>query len=242
MIEVIKKGIKKVIFTFIKPPLEYVKNSYAQAGEDVIMQFLFYGKHIKHPSYLELGVYLPDSHNNTYLFYRNGSRGVCVEADETLIDNIKAVRKEDTVLNVGVGFSDDAYADFYIFNDAALNTFNKEEAEFRERHGTHKIEKVAKVQIKSINSILRENFPNYPHILSIDIEGLDLEVLKTLDFTSFPIPVICVETCIYSENHIKPKNTDIAHFMISKGYFMYADTYINTIFVKQDWFYETDAK
>jgi len=29
---------------------------------------------------------------------------------------------------------------------------------------------------------------------------------------------------------------DVSKFLISKGYEIYADTYINTIFVKKEWF------
>lgn len=241
MINTLKKGIKKLVFHFIKPPIHYVKTSYAQAGEDVIIKFLFDSKKIHQPSYLELGVFFPDVHNNTYLFYKNGSRGVLVEADESLINNIKQVRSEDTVLNIGVGINDSTVADFYVFNDSAISTFDKEEAAYREKQGTYKIVKVLKIPIKSINKIISENFTTYPLLLSIDVEGLDLNILKTLDFSSYPISVICAETCTYSENHIKPKDDRIAEFMNSKGYFLYADTYINSIFVNSKWFYGDES-
>ena len=113
------------------------------------------------------------------------------------------------------------------------------EAEKRETSGTYKIKEVVKVPLVTINQIIKENFPAYPDFLSIDIEGLDLEVLKSLDFNKYPIPVICIETCVYSENHIRPKDLTIAEFIIPKGYEVYADTYINTIFVKTDWFYKS---
>jgi hypothetical protein len=93
------------------------------------------------------------------------------------------------------------------------------------------------VPLVNINRIIEENFKELPDFLSIDIEGLDLPVLKTLDFQRFPIPVICAETCQYSENHIKPKDKSIENFLVTKGYFAYADTYLNTFFVNEKWFY-----
>ena len=66
---------------------------------------------------------------------------------------------------------------------------------------------------------------------------MDLLVLQSLNFDEYPIPVICAETCTYSENYIKPKDLRISEFMRGKGYFVYADTYINTIFVNSKWFY-----
>ena len=65
---------------------------------------------------------------------------------------------------------------------------------------------------------------------------MDYEVLKSLDYNKYPIPVICAETCAFSETHIKPKERMIEDLMLSKGYLVYADTYINTIFVNEKWF------
>lgn len=228
--------VKKLILRFVR--LFVFQNSYAQAGEDVIVKFLFDSKKNAIKSYLDLGTCSPDSHNNTYLFYTLGIRGVCVEADSSLIARIKKIRRKDVVLNLGVGVhGQSAWADFYIFDQPALNTFNKEEASFREKHGTYKILKVEKIQIKEINSIIKENFNEYPDFLSIDIESMDLKVLQSLDFDKYPIPVICAETCTYSEDHIKPKDLKISEFMLENGYFIYADTYINTIFVNYKWFH-----
>lgn len=235
MMQKIKNGIKKIVYSIIPPP--YIPPSYSQAGEDAILRFLFndFGK--KKIQYLDIGTNSPDYGNNTYLFYRNGSRGVCIEADISLIDKIKAVRQGDKVINAGVSFSEEKEADFYIFDVAAINTFDKKEAEYRSSFGNYKIVKVVKVPLININDLIKNNFSTHPDLLSIDIEGLDFAVLQSLDYASYPIPVICVETCTYSENHIRPKDRSIAEFMVTKGYEVYADTYINTIFVNKKWFY-----
>ena len=188
--------------------------------------------------YLDIGTNSPAHCNNTYLLYKKGNRGVCVEADKTLIPGINHMRPGDKVINGGVAVSDAMEADFYIFNVKGLNTFDAAEAERRQMRGTFKVTEIVKVPLLHINRIIQENFISYPDFLSIDIEGLDLEVLKSLDFDRYPIPVICVETCVFSENHIRPKDYSIAEFVLSKGYEVYADTYINTIFVYKKWFYK----
>jgi len=238
MIAGVKKAIKRMVFAVVKPPIKTIMSSYAQAGEDAILRYLFESTGVRHPSYLELGVCKPDIGSNTYLFYQTGSKGVCVEADASLIDKIKAVRSEDVVLNVGVGNEDGKELDFFIFNEPSLNTMNREEAESRERHGTYRITKVVKIKVQTVNTVIADHFPSFPDLLSIDIEGMDLAVLKTLDFERYPIPAICVETCTYSENHIKPKDYSVQDFMLKQGYFIYADTYINTVFVNSKWFYQ----
>ena len=48
--------------------------------------------------------------------------------------------------------------------------------------------------------------------------------------------MICVETVAYSESHIRRKEHAIADLLESRGYFLYADTFINSIFVRDAWF------
>ena len=218
--------------------LKYIltKTSFSQCGEDAIVNFLFNSFGKKSIEYLDIGTNTPDLGNNTYFFYKNGGKGVCVEADINLIDNLKKVRPKDVVINAGVSISDQKFASFFLFNESALNTFNEVEAIQREKSGKYQIINKIEVPLKKINDIIKENFIKFPDFLSIDIEGLDFEVLSTLNFQQFPIPVICVETCTYSETHIKSKDSNIINLMQSKGYDIYADTYINTIFVNKKWF------
>ena len=235
MLKTLKRIIKKVTYSIVPPP--QVPASYSQAGEDAVLRFLFADKKLARISYLDVGTNPPDFGSNTYLFYRSGSTGVCVEADRSLIPDIARLRPRDKVLNVGVSTGTAGEADFYIFDVHGLSTFDKAEADKRAASGQFKLTEVAKVKLIDINTILRDNFAQRPDLLSIDIEGLDLAVLKTLDFDRYPIPVVCVETCRYSEDHVRPKDHAIAEFMLTKGYEVYADTYINTIFVQKAWFY-----
>jgi FkbM family methyltransferase len=235
MLAAIKRFIKTATFRVIPPP--YVPASYSQAGEDAILRFLLSEKKMPRISYLDIGTNTPDFGNNTYLFYRSGSTGVCVEANQTLIPEIARVRPRDTILNLGVSINGSAEADFYVFDPKAISTFDKAEADRRAASGTYKLTEIIKVRLVDINTILRDNFERCPDLLSIDIEGLDLSVLRTLDFERYPIPIICVETCRYSENHVRPKDLSVAAFLTGKSYETYADTYVNTIFVKKDWFY-----
>ena len=207
------------------------RTSFSQAGEDAIIRYLFADYGLSKISYLDLGTNSPDYGNNTYWFYLNNSTGVCVEADSSLINRIKKVRTNDIVLNLGVSTSYEKEEYFYIFNQPDLNTFNELEAIEKAKSGKYKILSKKLVSLVSINTILEKYFTNCPDLLSIDIEGLDLDVLKSLDFNKYPIKVICAETCLYSENHIRSKNINLIQFMETKNYEVYGTTYINTIHV-----------
>ncbi|MBS1966369.1 MAG: FkbM family methyltransferase [Chloroflexi bacterium SZAS-1] len=209
--------------------------SYAQCGEDIIVRFIFNALRIKQPSYLDLGAHTPVHLSNTFLFYRTGSRGVCVEPDPTLFAAFKRKRPHDICLNIGVGTKEDV-ANFYIMTSRSLNTFAQAEAERYQSYGKQRIEAIVPIQLNPINQIILQNFSTPPYFLSIDIEGLELPILQELDFAALRPMVLCVETIEYTEDRTEQKRRDLIEFVQSKGYMIYADTYINTIFVdRQIW-------
>src|ERR1700722_18369037 len=134
MIKRIARKIKRTILP--KSGIVTYHNSYSQAGEDLILSFLFTDKKMSSISYLDIGAGSPVYSNNTYLLYTKGNKGVCVEADKSLIPAIKEVRPKDKVINAGVAVSDLKEADFYTFEIKGLNTFDKAEAEKRAALGT----------------------------------------------------------------------------------------------------------
>lgn len=232
----IKEKLKKslnLFFEFKKGFSKYKKLSYSQTGEDLIIDFIFEQLNVQQPSYLDLGAHHPFYLSNTYLFYKKGGKGVNVEPDPFLIKRFRKSRKNDINLNVGIGFNDsEKIADFYIMSARALNTFSKEEAIKVQNYGTYKIEQTVKVPILSVNKIIEEYFPSTcPNFISIDVEGLDYEIIKSFDFNKFRPDVFCIETITYTEDKSEHKIREIYDYLSSKGYFAYADTYINTIFV-----------
>jgi Methyltransferase FkbM domain len=91
--------------------------------------------------------------------------------------------------------------------------------------------------LQSVNEIILEHFSgNAPDLISIDVEGLDFEILSSIDFRKYRPTVICVETISFSDNFGGVKNKDIPEYLQQHGYFLYADTWINSIFVdKSRW-------
>ncbi|MFA6087612.1 FkbM family methyltransferase [Mucilaginibacter sp.] len=238
----IKKAIKKIVFKVIKPPIISVNNSNSQAGEDRIIQYLFSSMGISSFSYIDIGANDPIGCNNTYLFYNWGCRGVLVEPDLNFSERIKSARPNDIVVNAAISNEGNKNADFFVFNEPSLNTLSKEDAEMRVKSGMYKLTETRSIRLITIEDIIHENLNGtVPHLISLDIEGVDYQVLKAFDFEKYPVPVWIVETCEYSENHIKPKVTSIIDLMLSKGYFVFADTYINTIFVDKKWFNNYNA-
>jgi FkbM family methyltransferase len=213
----------------------YYRKSYSQLGEDLIIDFMINQFAIQKPSYLDIGAHHPTWLSNTYFFYKKGSNGVCVEPDPALLNRIKSVRPRDICLNVGVGLTEQTEADFYIMSERTLNTFSKPDAEkYQQYYDNCKLEKVVKIKMININDIIRENFSSCPNIVSIDVEGIDLEVLKSVNFNMYRPEIFCVETMLYNDDKSVCKSGEIINFMKNNGYFLYADTFINSIFVDSE--------
>ncbi len=219
----------------------HVRRSYSQSGEDIIISDLFNRLRIKSPRYLDIGANDPVSLSNTYRLYQRGASGVCVEPNPILCDKIRRKRSRDTCVNAGVAFDDKREADFYVFpeNFNGLNTFSKEEAEFwqnegNEEIGRHTIEKVVKMPLFDINELMQQYFQPHPNLVSIDVEGFDFQILQRINFNRFQPEVFCIETLGFAEDNKEIKKTAIIRFFLDKGYFVYADTYINTIFCRKE--------
>lgn len=236
-----KNNVNKFIYKIFTPPQiqsNYHSMTFSQAGEDCIVNYLLQSLGIYQPSYLDIGANQPIYGNNTYLFYLKGGKGVCIEPDPSVFLLLEKERPRDECLNIVINTgSVEEELDFYIFSESSLNTLSKEEAMNREKDGTHKIKDIIKVKAKNINQVFKEYFKTAPDFLSIDVEGLDYEILNSIDFALYRPIVICTETIAYSETAYKEKIPMIQELLESKGYLVFGDTHINTIFVDGNVYY-----
>ncbi len=216
--------------------------SFSQTGEDLIVDFIFKAMGVSRPTYIDIGAFDPIKLSNTALFYLNGSRGITVEPNPLNFSRFIENRPEDINLNVGV--SDIVgEIDYYMFDAPTLNTCSKEESEIFQRGGDHKIIDTIKVKSDTLKNIVKNNCDGiFPDFLSLDAEGADKIVLQAIDYEKNYPKVICLETISFSDRisfskeDAATKDDKIINFLLSKGYVLFADTYINTIFVKKNCF------
>lgn len=206
--------------------------SYSQCGEDCIIDFLFMWLGITNVSYLDIGAHHPTWLSNTYFFYRKGNSGVLIEPDMDLCPNLSKLRPRDKVLNIAVGLDGIDVIPLYIMSSRTLNTLDEAQAMALDASGDDKIEAVRNVQRMGINTLLETYFSNAKlNFVSLDIEGMDLPLLQAWDFARYRPEVFCVETLTYTKNNTETKVDSIIKHMQNMGYILYADTFINSIFV-----------
>jgi FkbM family methyltransferase len=213
------------------------KVSYSQSGEDIIADYFFESIGIEKPTYIDIGANQPVKGSNTYLFYLKGANGICIEPDLTLIASLKKERPKDIVLNIGISTNIAAEADFYYFDGHynAWNTFSKQDADNKTNESGIEY-KVSKVQLDTVNNIVAKHQFKHVNFISVDVEGLDLGILKSIDFDEIRPQLICVETIEFSLRNTVKKNHEIINYVLTQGYHVYADTNLNTLFCRNDIF------
>ena len=171
--------------------------SYSQFAEDILIDTLFTQTlNTPQPSYLDIGANKPKAGSNTYFFYLKKCYGVCVEPDITLYHKFCTARPKDKVINAGVGVGDIKEALFYYFPEpyTGWNTFSKEDADIKKTQTGVQYKNDKVIPFININTLIKENFKTCPDFISIDVEGLDFDILKSLDFESYAPSVFCIET------------------------------------------------
>jgi FkbM family methyltransferase len=212
-------------------PLYEGRRSFAQQGEDLILYNLLHHElKLETPTYLDIGAGDPVLSNNTYALYCTGSRGVLVEPNPVLVEKLKTVRPGDVVVAAGIGLKATTEADYYVIRGRwPLNTFSREDvAELRRQSTEDPVEKVIKLPLIQINRLIADHFQHAPDLLSIDIEGMDLAVLRSLDFRAHRPAAICAET---KKPWMSHDRTPIARLLRPKNYVACAGSLYNTIFV-----------
>jgi FkbM family methyltransferase len=212
---------------------EFAKISYAQCGEDMIIDHIFQSLGIVHPSYIDVGAHHPYKFSNTAYFYHKKSRGINIEPDPFLIKSFYRSRPKDINLNCGV-CTFRGIMDLYLMSTTTLNTFSVEGAKSLERDHGFKIKGIEKIPVDTLANILDQyNGGKFPDFLSLDVEGLDFDILTSIDYSSNSPTVICVETISYSGSGRGEKANDLIKYLQDQDYIAYADTNVNTIFVKR---------
>lgn len=204
--------------------LLYRRPSYSQEGEDRVLE-RYFGT-CGPGFYVDVGAHHPHRFSNTYLFYKRGWRGINIDAMPGSMEPFKRMRVRDINLEMGVGAAS-AVAKFYVFSEPALNTFDEAIAKSHE-NSEYKITRIVDVPIERLEDILARHLPQGMAIdfLTIDVEGLDLQVLQSNDWTRFRPKVVLVEAVGNDLNDIAAIPT--AHFLITNGYKLYAKT-VNTL-------------
>ena len=205
--------------------------SFSQQGEDIVLFHVLRDLlKLSAPTYLDIGAAEPVLGSNTYLLYCTGSRGVLVEPNPEYVEKLRLRRPNDVVVAAGVGVGKETEADYYVIRDhAPLNTFSREVvAKLRAGASVDPVERVVRMPLVPVNEVIATHLGKAPDLLSIDVEGLDLAILKTLDFGNYRPGAIIAEAIPMDSPGV---NSELVKFLLSKRYVVRGGSTINTVFV-----------
>jgi FkbM family methyltransferase len=201
--------------------------SYSQEGEDLILERIFINRETGF--FIDIGAHHPFRFSNTYLFYKKGWKGINIDPNPNSKQLFDAMRPRD--INVELGISDQkGELNYYNFQEKALNTFSEPLAK-QYLDGNWKLENIIKIQTITLAEILNTHLSSNQRIdfMTVDVEGLEKEVLSSNDWAKYKPEMILVEMLDSSINSLS--ETEIARFLFGLGYFLFAKTF-NTVFFK----------
>jgi len=193
----------------------------------------------KNGTYFDVGAHNGVTFNNTLYFARfNNWKGINIEPIKSVFEQLIINRPYAVNLNCAVS-NNDGTAEF-ICNTGYTEMLSGLKHEYDSRHNArlqNEIKqnggttKIIKVETKKIETICDDNNITHINYLSIDVEGAEFDVIKSINFDKLFIDVIEFENN-YDDNsipiieYLKNKNYVIIHksidiFMIHKNSVFY---------------------
>lgn len=221
----IKRLIKKLTLLRKAFFTDFLKVHFSQFGEDIVLKELL-RKDVKNGFYVDVGCYHPKKYSNSYYLYRLGWRGINIDMEEDKVSLFKMVRRHDH--NVQCAVSDrQEKVRLYRFDSYGLGSTIDPDSVDRERS----LLDVTYVDTRTLNQII-ETSPfrgRQIDVLSIDVEGMDYNVLKSLNLDTYKPKIIIVE-----DNHRNIEevlDTKIYNLLKQKGYVLRSWAFYSLIFV-----------
>jgi FkbM family methyltransferase len=206
----------------------YRRYSYSQEGEDLILWRLLEGT--QKGFYVDIGAHHPTKFSNTYLFYRAGWSGLNCDPSPGSMKRFARVRPRDINLEIGISDRETSLV-LYMFEEPTLNTFDvglvpAYAAKFR-LLGTRRVPTLP------LRAVLSQSLPPGRTIdfLTIDVEGFELSVLQSNDWSRYRPAFVLVECQGVTLATLSENRT--YHFMKANGYEVCAKTMQTFFFAAQ---------
>lgn len=181
---------------------------YADNGEDIIIQGLF--NHKKDGFYIDVGCYHPVRASLTHLLYKKGWKGVNVDISKDTINLFNIARPNDK--NINIGIADKEGEDFY-YQSSHINQANS----FKFYDSVKKV----KVQITTLDNIIKNLGIEKIDFLNIDVEYRDFKALQGLNLNNVRPSLIAIEdNDAYDIADVII--SDIYKYMTNNEYFLYS--------------------
>jgi hypothetical protein len=171
----------------------HVIKSYSQEGEDMFLQRIFEGEECGF--YVDVEAHHLHGFSNTHFFYKRGWKGINIEPNPAAIEAFRVGRKGDISLQLGV-VEQFGSLKYYFFDEPTLDSFDGELVKKRLASIQYKVVRTSDIPVERLDHILTDYFPpdTKADVLSIDIEGLNFQVLKLNNWDLYKPQCVLVES------------------------------------------------
>jgi FkbM family methyltransferase len=208
----------------------YARRAYSQEGEDLVLHRVF--ERQAHGIYVDVGAHHPFRFSNTCLLHQRGWRGINVDAMPGSMALFNRFRRGDVNLEVGVGL-EKRTLEFHLFQEPALNTFDSGLANDRQKEGWAR-QRTIEVPCLPLYEILTENLHKLGastiDLLTVDVEGFDIEVLESNDWNRFSPRALVVE--ILDKDIVELTQSKVYEYCAAKGYRAHAKLHHSVVFLR----------
>ncbi|MEA5582179.1 FkbM family methyltransferase [Nodularia harveyana UHCC-0300] len=229
----IKQSIKVALgysTAYTNKQYAFHKISWSQDGEDMLVAELFDGR--AKGFYVDVGAHHPQRFSNTYYFYLLRKwQGINIDAMPGSMEIFNLLRPRDINLEIPISDKSETLT-YYEFDEPALNSFclpvSAEVATIRSKY---KIVAETQLQTQTLAEVLDKHLPPEQtiDILSIDVEGLDYQVLTSNNWDKYKPKVILIEDLELTAVK-NMQNSKICLFLETRGYILFAKTMRTLIF------------
>jgi FkbM family methyltransferase len=205
--------------------------AYSWEGEDLLVRKIsrdVFG--INKGFYVDIGAHHPFNLSNTALLYSEGWRGINIDAMPGSMAEFRAHRPDDINLEIGIAPSPGVLR-YTSFSDPGLNGFlTQEEVTRTVSRGVQSLQQI-EIQVKDINSVLAEHSADKEiDLLSIDVEGMDYDILNSLSDSYRPRLVITEVLGASDVRSVLEK--PVTKLMEGRGYTLFSRLHFSAIFAR----------
>ena len=206
---------------------------FSQFGEDIVLANIFRAQ--EGGFYVDVGCFHPKHWSNTYLLHKKHWKGINIDMDEFKVQMFNIARKDST--NICTAVSDEEKdINFYCSRVySPVNTLNKEFAEAMAAEKPRRNYVLKPIRSRMLDKILAgtQYAETEIDLLSIDVEGHELPVLKSLNFEVYKPKVLVVE--LHAEKIEEIQTSELYEFIKSKKYSLFSWVKPSLIFTSDDY-------